>query len=228
MSWNARWSKLPPEAADHWDPALRWIHPDVEIADDAQVGRLSIIERDCRVGAKTVIGDFCKLMPGSVIGEDCRIDDYANTSGAVVLGPGVMVKRMACVTQGLIAYDQAFIGPGVMVIHEQHVTWKRPGLRKVSRGIMLGVGAVVGGQALLMPGVEIGDNCWVAGGAIVTKDCDAGGIYVGAPAKKVGEVPEEYLLDVTARAQHPPLRFDEAILERYLPDLVSVGRLELR
>jgi UDP-2-acetamido-3-amino-2,3-dideoxy-glucuronate N-acetyltransferase len=210
----------------NWLPNVSHIDPRARLGNDVWVGRFCIIEKDCNVGDLTRIGDFCKLMPGTVIGADCRIDDYANTSGAVVLGNGVMVKRQACVTQGLIAYEKAFIGPGVMVIHEQHVTWGRPGLRKMSRGIMLGVGAVVGGQALLLPGVEIGNNAWVAAGAVVTKDCDAGGIYVGAPAKKVGEVPEEYLVEVAGR--RTPLRFAPEVLEQYLPDLVAVGRVELR
>jgi UDP-2-acetamido-3-amino-2,3-dideoxy-glucuronate N-acetyltransferase len=209
---------------DHWDPSLRWIHPDAEINDYVKVGRFSIVERDCRVGAETVIGDFCKLLPGSVLGEGVKFDDYANTSGAVVLGHSVMVKRMACVTQGIIAEHRAFIGPGVMVIHEQHVSWGRPEVKKVSKGIRIGSGAVIGGQALLLPGVEIGHNAWVAAGAIVTKHCDPYGVYVGAPAKKVDEVPEAFHILPTGGE----LAFAPEILERYLPGLVSVGRQELR
>jgi UDP-2-acetamido-3-amino-2,3-dideoxy-glucuronate N-acetyltransferase len=215
-------NRFAPENAfpDHWDPNLRWIHPSAEIAGNARVGRFTIVEENCLVGALTAIGDFCKLMPGTVIGADCRIDDYANTSGAVVLGYGVMVKRQACVTQGIIAEDRSFLGPGIMVIHEQHVSWRRPGVKKVSRGIRIGSGAVVGGSALLLPGVDIGHNAWVAAGALVTKHCDPYGMYVGRPAKKVGEVPEEFHITPSGTE----LKFEPEVLERYLPELVGVGR----
>lgn len=208
----------------YWLQNNSWVHPQALLRARARLGRFCIIERDCQVGADTVIGDYCKLMPGSVLGEGVRFDDYANTSGAVVLGDEVMVKRQACVTQGLIAEHKAFIGPGVMVIHEQHVSWKRPGVTKLSRGIWIGAGAVVGGAALLLPGVEIGHNAWVAAGALVTRDCDPCGIYVGRPAKKVGEVPEPYHVNPNG----PPLSFAPEILEEYLPELVAVGRQEFR
>lgn len=221
MSWN-RWAEQN-LGEDHWDPWLRWIHPSAEIDDACQIGRFCIIEERCRVEDSTVLGDFVKLAPGTRIGVGCRIDDYANTSGAVVLGHRVMAKRQACITQGMVVEDRAFLGPGIMVIHEQHVTWQRQ-LAKLSRGIRIGSGAVIGGHALLLPGVHIEHNAWVAAGALVTKHCDPYGIYVGRPAKKVGEVPEEYHVTPTGLE----LAFAPETLERYLPDLVCVGKQELR
>jgi acetyltransferase-like isoleucine patch superfamily enzyme len=33
--------------------------------------------------------------------------------------------------------------------------------------------------------VKVGDGCVIGAGAIVTKDCDPYGVYVGVPAKKI-------------------------------------------
>ena len=51
----------------------------------------------------------------------------------------------------------------------------------VGNYVFIGVGAIVLGN------VRIGDGCVVCAGAVVTKDCDAYGIYAGVPARKIGE-----------------------------------------
>jgi acetyltransferase-like isoleucine patch superfamily enzyme len=38
---------------------------------------------------------------------------------------------------------------------------------------------------MIMPGVTIGAGVVVAAGAVVTKDCEAGGLYAGIPAKRL-------------------------------------------
>ena len=43
----------------------------------------------------------------------------------------------------------------------------------------------LGARATLLPGVRIGEGTVVAAGAVVVKDCDAGGVYAGVPAKRV-------------------------------------------
>lgn len=53
------------------------------------------------------------------------------------------------------------------------------------RGITVGDGCWIGTRATILPGVEIGDGCVIAAGAVVTRDCDANGLYAGVPARRV-------------------------------------------
>ena len=41
----------------------------------------------------------------------------------------------------------------------------------------------IGAQAIIMPGVRVGDECIVGSGAVVTKDVPPGSIVAGNPAK---------------------------------------------
>jgi maltose O-acetyltransferase len=43
----------------------------------------------------------------------------------------------------------------------------------------------IGTRAMIMPGVTIGEGTVIGAGALVTKDCEPGAIYVGVPARRV-------------------------------------------
>jgi maltose O-acetyltransferase len=53
---------------------------------------------------------------------------------------------------------------------------------KVGR-VRIGKGAVIGGFALLGPGIEVGDLAMVAGGAVVGSDVPTGATAIGNPAR---------------------------------------------
>ena len=55
-------------------------------------------------------------------------------------------------------------------------------------------GARVGGAAVLLPGVEIGEEAFVGAGAVVTRDVPPRAVVVGNPARQIREVPEDELL----------------------------------
>ena len=46
---------------------------------------------------------------------------------------------------------------------------------------------MVGHNVTIMPGVTIGEGATVGAKSYVTRDCEAWGIYVGIPARKIGE-----------------------------------------
>jgi acetyltransferase-like isoleucine patch superfamily enzyme len=55
-------------------------------------------------------------------------------------------------------------------------------------------GARVGGACVILPGVEIGEEAFIAAGALVTKDVPAGKLVAGLPARVWRDVPPEELL----------------------------------
>jgi acetyltransferase-like isoleucine patch superfamily enzyme len=48
---------------------------------------------------------------------------------------------------------------------------------------------------VLLPGVEIGEEAFVAAGAVVTRDVPPGAVVLGAPARAIRSVPPEDLLE---------------------------------
>ena len=67
------------------------------------------------------------------------------------------------------------------------IKWKYgKDVKKYIGSINVGNNVFIGCDTVILPGVTIGDNCIIGAGSVVTKDLESGGIYAGAPAKKVG------------------------------------------
>lgn len=54
--------------------------------------------------------------------------------------------------------------------------------------------ANVGTSVVIMPGVILGEGCVIGACSFVTKSTEPWGIYIGTPARKVGERPKEKML----------------------------------
>jgi UDP-2-acetamido-3-amino-2,3-dideoxy-glucuronate N-acetyltransferase len=54
-------------------------------------------------------------------------------------------------------------------------------------------GARVGGGAILLPGIEVGEEAFIAAGAVVTKDVPARKLVVGSPARVLRDVADDEL-----------------------------------
>jgi maltose O-acetyltransferase len=56
---------------------------------------------------------------------------------------------------------------------------------EMAKPIRIGNGVWIGGAAIVLPGVTIGDGCVVGAGSVVTRDLPAGSLAVGNPARIV-------------------------------------------
>lgn len=79
------------------------------------------------------------------------------------------------------------IGPGVQILTADHP--RDPKLRaqglEFGRKIRIGANVWIGGRALILPGVTIGDDAIIGAGSVVTRDVAAGATVVGNPARPV-------------------------------------------
>ena len=92
--------------------------------------------------------------------------------------------------------DDVFIAPCVVMTNDNFMgrTEKRKALM---RGPLIRRGARIGGGAVLLPGVEIGEEAFVGAGAVVTRDVPAQTVVVGSPARYLRNVAPEELLGAT-------------------------------
>ncbi|HEX8085560.1 MAG TPA: DapH/DapD/GlmU-related protein [Solirubrobacteraceae bacterium] len=143
-----------------------------EIGDEVIVGDQAYVRERARIGAGTVVGR------GSAIDND------------VTIGARVRIQTDVYVTAGSIVEDDVFLGPRAVTTNDD--TMNRGG---TLAGAVLRRACRIGGGAVLVPGVEVGEEAYVAAGAVVTKDVPPRAVVMGVPARVVREVPDEDLLD---------------------------------
>jgi acetyltransferase-like isoleucine patch superfamily enzyme len=169
-----------------------------------EVGRLTLGERvtvcagaivfaGASVGDGAILGDqsFVRerssIGPGSLVGRGSVIDND------VSVGARVRIQTNVYLTAFSLVEDDVFVGPGAIATNDD--TMSRHGSDYVLCGAVLRRACRVGAAAVLTPGVEIGEESFVAAGALVTRDVPARAVVMGVPARVVREVPEEDLLE---------------------------------
>jgi acetyltransferase-like isoleucine patch superfamily enzyme len=100
-------------------------------------------------------------------------------------GKGVFINHSftAMSIGGIDIGDNVQIGPHVTIVTDNHDLTHRSVLR--CRSVIIGNNVWIGAEVKIMPGVHVGDNVVLAGGAVVTKDVPASAIVGGNPAKVI-------------------------------------------
>lgn len=147
----------------------------------------AIVETDVILGDHSFVRERALIGAGAVIGRGSAVDPD------VTVGKRVRVQANVYLTQAMVIEDDVFIGPGVcttndntMARHDSAYQLRGPALRRACR---------VGGGAILLPGIEIGEEAFVGAGAVVTRDVAARAIVVGVPAREIGTVDDAALLE---------------------------------
>ena len=84
--------------------------------------------------------------------------------------------------------DKTQIGPGVQILtadHPRDAAGRASGL-EFGRPVHIGCNVWIGGGAMILPGVTIGDNAVIGAGSVVTRDVPAGATAFGNPARVRG------------------------------------------
>ena len=148
----------------------------------AEIAAGSIIGDQAYVRERSYIG------PGSVIGRGSVVDNDVRVGARVRVQTGV--------------YLNGVLGRGGRCLHRPRrearpttATTNRHGPETPLRGAILRRACRLGGGTVLTPGVEIGEEAFVAAGAVVTRDVPPRAVAMGVPARVVREVPSEDLLE---------------------------------
>jgi UDP-2-acetamido-3-amino-2,3-dideoxy-glucuronate N-acetyltransferase len=109
------------------------------------------------------------------------------------VGARVRVQTGCYLAGASVIEDDVFVAPGVVTTNDRYATRHDPDYEL--EGVMLRRACRVGGGAVLLPGVEVGEEAFVAAGAVVTRAVPPRAVVMGVPARRVREVGDEELLE---------------------------------
>ena len=92
-----------------------------------------------------------------------------------MIGARVKIQSNVYVTAFSVVEDDVFIGPRASTTNDDTMSRHAPGY--ALRGATLRRACRIGGGAVLVPGVEVGEEAFVAAGAVVTKDVPAARVH---------------------------------------------------
>lgn len=147
----------------------------------------AIVYAGAHIGAGAIVGDQANVREGAVLGAGSVLGFGSALGPMARVGSRVRVQTHAWLTGWTLVEDDVFVGPGVVTMNDDTMARLAPGQRL--RGPVLRRACRVGGGVLLTPGVEVGEEAFVAAGAVVTHDVPAGTVVMGMPGRARGAVP---------------------------------------
>jgi acetyltransferase-like isoleucine patch superfamily enzyme len=168
--------------------------PPLELGPGTIVSTGAIVFAGTTIGARVIVGDQACVRERCVVGDDVVIGRGSLVENDTTIGAMTKIQAMAYITAYSVLEEHVFIAPCVQTTNDNLMgrTEKRHALVK---GPTIRRGARVGGGAVLLPGVEIGEEAFVGAGAVVLGDVPPRAVVVGSPARRIRDVPDEELLE---------------------------------
>jgi acetyltransferase-like isoleucine patch superfamily enzyme len=167
--------------------------PPLELGAGTIVSTGAVVFAGTTVGERVVVGDQACVRERCTIGDDVVIGRGSLVENDTSVGALTKIQAHAYITAYSLLEENVFIAPCVITTNDNFMgrTEKR---HELVKGPTIRRGARIGGGAVLLPGIEVGEEAFVGAGAVVLRDVPARAVMVGSPARQIREVPDEELL----------------------------------
>jgi bifunctional UDP-N-acetylglucosamine pyrophosphorylase / glucosamine-1-phosphate N-acetyltransferase len=161
------------------DPESTWIEAGVDLAPDVTIHPYTVIRTGVRIESGVEVGPFAYVRPGTTVGEDGKIGTFVEVKNATV-GARTKIPHLSYIGDADIGEDTNIAAANVTA-NFKHT----PGLPKAKTTI--GNNVRTGVDNTFNAPVSIGDDAWIAPGAVITDDVPPGALAGFAPRQETKE-----------------------------------------
>ena len=165
----------------------------VAIGSNVLIGGNVVIHSGVTIGDGARIGDHAQVRDGARIGPGATVGSLSSIDPEVVLGARASVQARCYLSAGTVVEEDVFIGPGVTLANDN--TMDRHGPEMQLEGPLLRRACRIGAGVVVCPAIEVGEEAFVAAGAVVVADVAPRSVIMGVPGRAVREVPDDDLLE---------------------------------
>jgi bifunctional UDP-N-acetylglucosamine pyrophosphorylase/glucosamine-1-phosphate N-acetyltransferase len=140
--------------------------PGVTVESGARIRSFSHLE-GCHVGDGAVVGPYARLRPGAELGDGAHVGNFVEVKAAR-LGDGVKANHLSYIGDAEVGAG-ANIGAGTITCNYDGVSKHRT---------VIGRGAFIGSDTMLVAPVTVGDGAMTASGSVITRDVPPGDMAV--------------------------------------------------
>ncbi|MBA4371180.1 MAG: UDP-3-O-(3-hydroxymyristoyl)glucosamine N-acyltransferase [Coriobacteriaceae bacterium] len=168
--------------------------PGVVVGAGSSIGSHTVLMAGSELGERCIVGDNAGVRERCRIGDDVVVGRSVTVENDTTIGSRTKIQSGAYITAYVTIEDDVFIAPMVVTTNDNFMGRTEKRFESL-RGCTIRRGARVGGGSHILPGIEIGEEAFVATGSVVTRDVPPRMLVMGVPAKPVREVAAEELLE---------------------------------
>lgn len=138
---------------------------------------------------------------------DNDLDDFRRAGAVIadsVLANGLRINKNDCF---LVTIEESVVfGPDVLILAHDASLRPELGYTRIAP-VYVGRGSFIGARATILAGSNIGSDCIIAAGSVVSGNLEPGSVYGGVPARRLGSK-TNHLAKWEQVAEHGP-QFNE-------------------
>jgi len=159
-----------------------------EIGDDCVVRSGTTLYSSVKVADEVAFGHNVMVRENVTIGERTKVGTNVVVDGSTTIGARVSIQTGVYICTYSTVEDGVFLGPCCVFTNDKYVAQKPFKLI----GPTVKRGASIGANALLFPGITVGEGAVVGSQAMVNSDVPPRTIFVGIPAHRIKDIPEDW------------------------------------
>jgi acetyltransferase-like isoleucine patch superfamily enzyme len=166
----------------------------LEVGEGAAVCSGALVYAGTTLGPNAIVGDLATVRERCTVGEGVVIGRGVCVENDVPIGAFTKIQSNSYITAYSELEDHVFIAPCVTTTND-NLMGRTEARHDRIKGAIIRRGARIGGGVVILPGIEIGAEAFVAAGALVTRDVPPAKLVAGLPAHIWRDVPTEEMVD---------------------------------
>ncbi len=156
-----------------------------KIHENAFIHESSYVDENVTIGSGTKLWHFSHILANCGIGENCSLGQNVVIGPNVSVGSRVKIQNNVSIYEGVTLEDGVFCGPSCVFTNVNNP--RSEIVRKNEyRKTIVRRGASIGANATIICGHDLGEYCFIAAGAVITKEVQPYALMAGTPARRIG------------------------------------------